>query len=796
MRVGYQDLRTLAGGESLVDIGRGSAVTRASEITATAALRLAPYRRLLSAVLPPLVALTLQFILGAFVNPSVWFLFYPAVFLSSWIGGLRTGVVATALSTLLVLWFFVPPEHSLVKNPGLYIPATVFFMTGVLFAIFHEHLRKANEKVAGALAASERANESLDRAIKERRVFAALIDNSSDFIGIADPSGKPVYVNPAGRRMVGLASDHPVESTRIPEYYPPAERAFASDVIVKSMIEKGHWQGETYFRHWQTEEAIPVSDTHFMIRDPENRQLLGMGTITRDISDIRRAREELERTNAKLRASEAKLSGLISTAADAIISVDDNGRITMYNEGAQQIFGWAAEEITGKPLEILIPEHSRQIHRRHIDDFKSEPVKARRTAERFAVFGLRKNGIEFPAEAAISKLELAGRRLLTVFLRDVTERRKLQDQLMAYASEIEDLYDTAPCGYHSLDAEGTFVRINATELGWIGCRRDEVVGKLKPTSFFTEEGRAQFEKEFPKFLRTGRISDMEFDLVGRNGQTRRVSVSATVVRDASGVFKMSRGVMFDVTDRHRALEALRGMTEQLEQRVAERTQQLRALASDLEAAEDRERRQIARDLHDDLGQTLAAASVRLAGLCSDPRDNVRRTANTVATLIDQASASTRSLAAQLAPAVLYELGLTPALEWLSEEVGRAFGLNVSIRDDGRPKPLSQGARSVLYRGVRELVIIVAKHARTDHAIIEVDRVDTQIVVRVSDAGVGYDPAALTARPRRGLGLVSVRERLSFIGGKLEVQSVPGDGTVAILSAPLSSEPEMAAERPA
>jgi len=289
---------------------------------------------------------------------------------------------------------------------------------------------------------------------------------------------------------------------------------------------------------------------------------------------------------------------------------------------------------------------------------------------------------------------------------------------------------------------------------------------------------------------------MEFDLVGRNGQTRRVSVSATVVRDASGVFKMSRGVMFDVTDRHRALEALRGMTEQLEQRVAERTQQLRALASDLEAAEDRERRQIARDLHDDLGQTLAAASVRLAGLCSDPRDNVRRTANTVATLIDQASASTRSLAAQLAPAVLYELGLTPALEWLSEEVGRAFGLNVSIRDDGRPKPLSQGARSVLYRGVRELVINVAKHARTDHAIIEVDRVDTQIVVRVSDAGVGYDPAALTARPRRGLGLVSVRERLSFIGGKLEVQSVPGDGTVAILSAPLSSEPEMAAERPA
>jgi signal transduction histidine kinase len=118
-------------------------------------------------------------------------------------------------------------------------------------------------------------------------------------------------------------------------------------------------------------------------------------------------------------------------------------------------------------------------------------------------------------------------------------------------------------------------------------------------------------------------------------------------------------------------------------------------------------------------------------------------------------------------------------------MGRTFGFHVSVHDDGRPKPLSQDARVILYRGVRELVINAAKHARSEHAKIAVSRVDDQIVIRVTDDGVGYDPAVL-ATPRAGLGLVSVRERLSFIGGKLEVQSLHGQGTVAVLSAPLSS----------
>jgi PAS domain S-box-containing protein len=403
----------------------------------------------------------------------------------------------------------------------------------------------------------------------ERLVAVALLDNSSDFIGIADPSGRPTYLNPAGRRMVGLPADYPIEKTEIPQYYPAELRSFAADVIVKSMAERGRWSGETYFRHWQTEAAIPVSDEHFMIRDPSSGRILGLGTVTRDISDMRRAaseREELlareqaarkqaetanaelreseerfrltideapigmalvaldgrfvrvnaalceivgytadelqhlkfqditfpddldsdltlvdrmfrgeipryqleqryvrqdgevvpvmlsgsvlrgqdgaplygiaqvedirerKRSEQALRLSEARFSGIISISADAIISIDEEQKIVLFNDGAQRIFGHRRSDVLGQPLDLLIPERFRAVHRQHVATFAAGEVAARRMGERMAtIMGLRRTGEEFPAEAAISKLAVDGQTILTVALRDITDRKRVED---------------------------------------------------------------------------------------------------------------------------------------------------------------------------------------------------------------------------------------------------------------------------------------------------------------------------------------------------------------------------------
>src|SRR5581483_6271229 len=154
-----------------------------------------------------------------------------------------------------------------------------------------------------------------------------------------------------------------------------------------------------------------------------------------------------------LRASEARLAGIISIAADAIISIDESQRVAMYNESAQRIFGWSREEVLGKPLDLLLPERFRGGHRKYIPNFAMGSETARRMGDsRLGIFGLRKNGQEFPAEAAVSKLNVDGAWLLTVVLRDITERKRIE-HAEEFLAEIGAIFAT------TLDSRKTLANV-------------------------------------------------------------------------------------------------------------------------------------------------------------------------------------------------------------------------------------------------------------------------------------------------------------------------------------------------
>jgi PAS domain S-box-containing protein len=142
---------------------------------------------------------------------------------------------------------------------------------------------------------------------------------------------------------------------------------------------------------------------------------------------------------------------------------------------------------------------------------------------------------------------------------DITAQRSLQAQLAQSAAALADLYDHAPCGYHTLDAHGRYLRINATELAWLGCTREDLLRRLGPQDFSDAAGRAAFGENFPRLLADGHVAGVEFDLHGRDGSVRRVSVSATAIHDAAGRFVASRSVMHDITELHRARTALQGL---------------------------------------------------------------------------------------------------------------------------------------------------------------------------------------------------------------------------------------------
>ena len=211
----------------------------------------------------------------------------------------------------------------------------------------------------------------------------------------------------------------------------------------------------------------------------------------------------------------------------------------------------------------------------------------------------------------------------------------------------------------------------------------------------------------------------------------------------------------------------------------------RQLASEIERAVDHERRQLARDLHDDLGQTLAALRLRLSILRGDRRADVRRMATELADLVTAADLATRSLAAQLVPAVLHDDGLVPALHWLTGEIRDRFGVAVSVTNDAADKPLSPEVASIAYRAVRELLINVAKHAGVDRAELELLSDGGLLVIRVRDHGPGLGRMQ-AGQPHVGLGLQAVRDRAAFLGGHFRIASAAQGGTLAELSLPMEA----------
>jgi len=150
----------------------------------------------------------------------------------------------------------------------------------------------------------------------------------------------------------------------------------------------------------------------------------------------------------------------------------------------------------------------------------------------------------FSADGTLLEIQSVGR--------DVTERKNLVDQLVTANHEIEALYNDAPCGYHSIDASGLIVKINDTELKWLGCQRDEVVGRRHISEFFSAEGRAAHTENMQRFLKEGHIEDMEYELIGANGVRRQILVSAEAVRDSSGAILMTHSVLYDISDRVQA----------------------------------------------------------------------------------------------------------------------------------------------------------------------------------------------------------------------------------------------------
>lgn len=237
----------------------------------------------------------------------------------------------------------------------------------------------------------------------------------------------------------------------------------------------------------------------------------------------------------------------------------------------------------------------------------------------------------------------------------------------------------------------------------------------------------------------------------------------------------------DITGRKRIEEAL--LTKQ---------QKLTEMAVELSMAEERERRRIATELHDNISQSLLLGKIKLCSLiCADPIAQNIKELEEILKLQDQMIQSVRSLTQQLSPPILSVAGLEDALEWLGERMLEDYGLRVVFVDDQIRKPLTEDMRAIVFQACRELLINVAKHAETESARVAVGREGDMLYLTVEDKGVGFDLCGSRDGGSwdRGFGLFSIKERIKYLGGEVKIESAPGQGTRVALWVALAENNE-------
>jgi signal transduction histidine kinase len=266
-----------------------------------------------------------------------------------------------------------------------------------------------------------------------------------------------------------------------------------------------------------------------------------------------------------------------------------------------------------------------------------------------------------------------------------------------------------------------------------------------------------------------------------------------IVAVAKARMRSEAVLLGEIIKRRRTEEALADLTINLEARIAKRTQQLRVLATELNLAEQQERKRLAVELHDHLQHLLVLGKLKVGQgkRQAPPIPVLSDSLNQIDQVLSDALRYTRTLVAELSPAVLRDHGLPAALKWLSEYMQKlSLTVKVSMSEELHLS-LPEDQAVLLFQSVRELLINTSKYSGTSVATVTVECHDDQLLIRVRDEGVGFNVAAATASETASgklsykFGLLSILERMQALGGSFDIQSSPGEGVTATLTLPFS-----------
>lgn len=340
------------------------------------------------------------------------------------------------------------------------------------------------------------------------------------------------------------------------------------------------------------------------------------------------------------------------------------------------------------------------------------------------------------------------------------------------ALDLHDLYENAPCGYHSVGLDGTILRINRTELTWLGFTRKELVGKRKFAELIATRRLGDYKRAFESFGTQPDIAELETELIRKDGSMFDAFLRIAVVRDRQGTFLNTRATVIDITARKRA---------DAEARI--HGEQLRAISQRVVEIQETERRNLSAELHDRLGQDLASINLNLHiikdQLSAGTRTKIGPRLDDSIALVERTVEVVRDVAGALRPLVLDDYGLAVTLKSYGEQFAARTGIRVLVEAKHPVPRLQQETEMTLFRINQEALTNVLKHAKAGMVRLTLAADAENVFLTIADDGCGFDAESRHDHRTNGLGLLIMQERLRAVKGTLRVESRPGAGTSVI-----------------
>jgi PAS domain S-box-containing protein len=512
-------------------------------------------------------------------------------------------------------------------------------------------------------------------------------------------------------------------------------------------------------------ELLKEGATDYVLKDRLSRLV---PAVSRALQEVEKHRE-LKRVENALKDSEIRYRTIFENTGTATVIVDEHATIVLANRQFEILTGFSRSEIEcNKRLTEFIPQDD--------PDTNNGLGQINRLATILPPGGcefqmVNRQGETLNVLATIAVIPSTKETVISLL--DISNLRKIEREKRDASLYARSLIEASIDPMMTIDADGRIMDVNRAAENITGLSREKLIGS-DIAGYFKQSDESG--DDYRMIFKEGLVRNYPLAMQHISGQTTKVNYNASLYRNEAGEIQGILAVAHDITSQVEA-----------EKRILASNETLRLLTSELVMTEERERRRIAVDLHDHIGQTLAVTKMKLDALVSEASGcSFKEPLEQARALVNKSIQETRSLMRDISPSVLYELGFTEAIEWLGEQMQSQYGLDVVLEHNLKKSgQIDEEVQLLLFRILRELLMNIVKHAGTKKAYIAIRDLGTNLRITVKDDGIGFDMSRMdhVHKLAGSFGLMSIRERMNYMGGFLEIEAKKGQGTRVHLVVP-------------